>query len=85
MNLPLLPGSFLPCADRGNEPGDEAMLLLSGLTQLAVFIQIGVALWNFTVYARTPPYQNYGHMSSSRIPGLYSIDRIKMADDHDVK
>ena len=35
---------------------------------------------------RTPPY--YGHASSTRIAGLYhiqGIDRIKMADDHDVK
>ena len=49
------------------------------------FIQIGLALRNFAVYARTPPYQNYGHASSPGIPGLYSIDRIKMADDHNVK
>ena len=41
------------------------------------FIQIGVALRNFAVYVRTPPYQNYGHVSSLRIPGLYNIDRIK--------
>ena len=37
------------------------------------------------MYARTPPYQNYGQVSSPRIPGLYGIDRIKMTDDHDVK
>ena len=64
------------------------MPLHSGLTQVdsaCRFIQIGVALRNFAAYARTPPYQNYGHVSSPRIPGLYSIDRIKMADDHDVK
>ena len=41
------------------------------------FIQIGAALRNFAVYARTPLYQNYGHVSSPRIPGLYNIDRIK--------
>ena len=36
------------------------------------FIQIGAVLWNFAVYAQTPQYQNYGHTSSPRIPGLYS-------------
>ena len=34
------------------------------------------------MYARTRAYQ---HASSPQIPGLYSIDSIKMVDDHDIK
>ena len=60
----------------------SASLFLYASDSACLFIQIGVA---FAVYARTPPYQNYGHVSSPQILGLYSIDRIKMVDEHDVK
>ena len=53
-----------------------------GINAFSKSIQIGLVLvhyGNFTKYARTPPYQNYGHASSL---GLNGIDHLKMVDDH---
>ena len=54
----------------------------AGINAFSKSIQIGLVLvhyGNFAKYARTPPYQNYGHASSL---GLNGIDHLKMVDDH---